>query len=149
MGSDMESVFLLLTALFTVRLPGCGSLKMMNLTVPQQLVLGQSASLLCNYDLEGSQLYSVKWYKNGQEFFRYMPSMDEQYTVFDIPGVHVIHPTSGHSYRNFNKMQLNHVDMETGGVFSHSIWTNHYSSAPHSGSRRQTRSELHSAGFPA
>ena len=25
----------------------------------------------CNYDLEGSQLYSVKWYKNGQEFFRW------------------------------------------------------------------------------
>jgi len=90
---------------------------MMNLTVPDQLVLGQSASLLCNYDLEGTQLYSVKWYKNGQEFFRYMPSMDEQFTVFNIPGVHVIHPTTGHSYRNFNKMQLNHVDMETGGVF--------------------------------
>ena len=26
---------------------------------------------------------------------RYMPSMDEQFTVFNIPGVHITHPTTG------------------------------------------------------
>jgi len=108
----------LLTVIITAHLPGCGSLKMMKLTVPPQLVFGQSASLQCNYDLEGSQLYSVKWYKNGQEFFRYMPSMDEQFTVFNIPGVHITHPTTGQpNYRSYNKINLNQVDLKTGGVF--------------------------------
>ena len=26
--------------------------------------------LVCNYDMEGDKLYSVKWYRNGQEFYR-------------------------------------------------------------------------------
>ena len=62
---------------------------MLGVSVPPQLILGQSASLKCNYDLDGSKLYSVKWYKNGEEFYRYMPSMERQYDVFDVPGVNI------------------------------------------------------------
>ena len=60
---------------------------MQGLTVPKQLILGQSASLSCKYQLEGSKLYSVKWYKNGEEFFRFMPSMEKKYEVFPVNGV--------------------------------------------------------------
>ena len=35
-----------------------------------QVLLGDRAVLQCLYDLEGEELYSVKWYKQGQEFFR-------------------------------------------------------------------------------
>ena len=66
---------------------GIGSLSMQGLNVPNQLILGQSASLRCMYDLEGSKLYSVKWYKNGEEFFRFMPSMEKQYEVFPVNGI--------------------------------------------------------------
>ena len=69
--------------------PGCGSLSMRGLSVPKQLILGQSASLVCNYDLEQSKLYSVKWYKDGQEFFRFMPSMESKVEVFSVRGVNV------------------------------------------------------------
>ena len=31
---------------------------------------------------------------------RYMPSMDEQFTVFNIPGVHITHPTTGVGHRH-------------------------------------------------
>ena len=62
---------------------------MLGFTVPPQLILGQSAALECNFDLEGSKLYSVKWYKNGQEFYRFMPGMDRQYDVFDVAGVNI------------------------------------------------------------
>ena len=62
---------------------------MLGLSVPPQLILGQSASLKCNYDLDGSKLYSVKWYKNGEEFYRYMPAMERQYDVFDVAGVNI------------------------------------------------------------
>ena len=68
---------------------GCGSLSMKGLTVPGQLILGSGASLGCDYNLEGSKLYSVKWYKDGQEFFRFMPSMDNKIEVFSVRGVHV------------------------------------------------------------
>ena len=62
---------------------------MKGLTVPKQLILGQSAVLGCNYNLENSKLYSVKWYKDGQEFFRFMPSMENKIQVFQRNGVHV------------------------------------------------------------
>ena len=62
---------------------------MLGFSVPSQLILGQSATLECNFDLEGSKLYSVKWYKNGQEFYRFMPAMDRQYDVFDVKGVNI------------------------------------------------------------
>ena len=51
------------------------------------MMSGHSASLVCKYDLQNSSLYSVKWYKNGQEFFRFMPSMSPATEVFAVPGV--------------------------------------------------------------
>ena len=62
---------------------------MKGLTVPKQLILGQSAVLGCNYNLENSKLYSVKWYKDGQEFFRFMPSMENKIQVFPVKGVYI------------------------------------------------------------
>ena len=57
----------------------------LNFSLPP--VLGQSAQLGCQYSLANSSLYSVKWYKNGQEFFRYMPSMARTFEVFHVSGV--------------------------------------------------------------
>jgi hypothetical protein len=37
------------------------------------LQVGESSSLRCDYDLEGDSLYSIKWYKDNQEFYRYKP----------------------------------------------------------------------------
>lgn len=68
---------------------GCGSLSMRGLRAPKQLILGQSALLGCDYDLEQSRLYSVKWYKDGQEFFRFMPSLEHKMQVFRVEGVSV------------------------------------------------------------
>ena len=62
---------------------------MKGMTVPKQLILGQSTTLECKYDLEGSKLYSVKWYKNGEEFYRFMPSMENQFEVFSVRGVNI------------------------------------------------------------
>ncbi len=35
-----------------------------------QVMMGERAVLQCLYDMEGEELYSVKWYKAGHEFFR-------------------------------------------------------------------------------
>ena len=62
----------------------------MKLTVPAHRFIGDDAVLTCKYDLEGEELYSVKWYKDGNEFYRYIPGeRDQKVTVFNMPGVRV------------------------------------------------------------
>ena len=46
------------------------SIRLDHVGVPSYAIQGKQAVLECPYDLEGSSLYSVKWYKNGREFFR-------------------------------------------------------------------------------
>jgi hypothetical protein len=33
--------------------------------------------------------YFLFRYKNGKEFYRYMPGQDRQTTIFDVPGVNI------------------------------------------------------------
>ena len=47
------------------------SIRLEHVGVPAYAIQGKKAVLECPFDLEGSSLYSVKWYKNGREFFRY------------------------------------------------------------------------------
>ena len=46
------------------------ALRITLLDIPSPLVVGESAELTCNYDLEDNVLYSFKWYKDGIEFYR-------------------------------------------------------------------------------
>ena len=42
--------------------------------VPQYKFRGQNATLLCKYDLDkGEELFSLKWYKQETEFYRFTP----------------------------------------------------------------------------
>lgn len=41
----------------------------------------------CHYDLDGEALYSVKWYKDGNEFYRYVPRDMPPAQVFPLQGV--------------------------------------------------------------
>ena len=50
------------------------SLKIKRLDVPKSVANGSSVDLACDFDLEGETLYSVKWYKNFIEFYRFLPS---------------------------------------------------------------------------
>ena len=65
------------------------SVRMLKLVVPELVLLGEDAALECFYDLEGEDLYSVKWYKGGKEFFRYIPGDSERITTFSHRGVGV------------------------------------------------------------
>ncbi|KAG8280206.1 hypothetical protein J6590_075652, partial [Homalodisca vitripennis] len=59
------------------------------LRMPVAVPTGSTASLLCLYDLEGDQLYTVKWYKGRQEFFRYVLKELPHTRVFALPGINV------------------------------------------------------------
>ena len=61
-----------------------------NVTVPPFRLGGGSAVLGCDFDPQGEQVYSVKWYKGGQEIFRYIPSNRlHPVAVFPQPGVNI------------------------------------------------------------
>ena len=71
-------------------LTGLNGVRLVNVNVPSYRFRGENAVLKCIYDLEGEQLYSVKWYKDGSEFFRYIPGdPDQRITTFSLPGVTV------------------------------------------------------------
>ena len=40
----------------------------------QQVEVGQDVTLICNYQMMGDSLYSIKWYRDDKEFYRYIPN---------------------------------------------------------------------------
>ena len=63
---------------------------MNKIVVPPHCKVGDDAELECSFAMQGEPLYSVKWYKDGDEFFRYIPGdRDQTVTVFKLPGVNV------------------------------------------------------------
>ena len=68
---------------------GVGALHIVRVNVPSTARTGTDHSLHCDYDLNGTILYALRWYKDGQEFFRYMPKEAPAKRYFNVTGVHV------------------------------------------------------------
>lgn len=66
---------------------GVTMLQLVDLKVPSYTIRGQPVRLECHYDLEGEALYSVKWFKDDKEFFRFYPEDDPPAQVFRVHGV--------------------------------------------------------------
>lgn len=78
-------------------------LELLELRVPAHVPLGTRASLSCRWKLGPTDvLYSVKWYKDGKEFFRHVPRDVEPRRKFLLPGVDV-EVSSLTSFRRFKK----------------------------------------------
>lgn len=65
------------------------SLRLVEVRIPNYVIKGSTAQLECLYDLDGEALYSVKWYKDGNEFYRYVPRDMPPAQTFILPGVSV------------------------------------------------------------
>lgn len=65
------------------------SLRFTEIRVPNHTVRNSTVRLECFYDMEGDDLYSIKWYKDGHEFFRYSPAELPPIKVFPMAGVSV------------------------------------------------------------
>jgi len=84
--------FVTLQAGHTVKILGDG----------QQLIrteVGHSLSLDCEYKLEGDSLYSLKWYRDDREFFRYIPQESPPVTIFLLHGISVSDSSSPTRWR--------------------------------------------------
>lgn len=64
-------------------------LRNVEIVAPLAVTPGSSATLACHYDLEGDPLYTVKWYKDRKEFFRYVPKELPHTRAFPLHGVEV------------------------------------------------------------
>ncbi|UYV62903.1 hypothetical protein LAZ67_2002381 [Cordylochernes scorpioides] len=69
--------------------PGAAGLRLVSLDMPTAVAKGESLWLNCTLDLENDELYSVKWYKNDVEFYRYLPRDRPASQKYDLPGIFV------------------------------------------------------------
>ncbi|CAL4089391.1 unnamed protein product, partial [Meganyctiphanes norvegica] len=93
MGSDKTMCWngwlhlLLLNSLLIITTAG---FRLVKFDVPRFAVLGSDVTLICQFDLGGDRLYSVKWYKEHVEFYRYIPSgWPMMQTAYQIEGATV------------------------------------------------------------
>lgn len=79
--------------------------------VPRVVRLGEDVELECHYEISGN-LYSIKWYLNDREFFRYQPEEETNIMIFNIPGVNVNRELSvGH------RVKLDNVQLGASGMY--------------------------------
>ncbi|RWS30230.1 hypothetical protein B4U80_10829, partial [Leptotrombidium deliense] len=100
------------TTLEMVLIAVANCLKIVKLEVPANVTEGSDVDLICKYDLQGDQLYSVKWYFNLKEFYRYYPRDSPSQQVFTIPGIVV-----DLSKSNNEKVRLLNVAKSSSGVY--------------------------------
>lgn len=85
---------------------------MVKLDVPGIVTRQTNVWLFCEYDIEKDKLYSVKWYKNRVEFYRYLPSDSPPGQTYELPGLSVDLDQSNGSH-----VLLRNVDFETEGNY--------------------------------
>ncbi|XP_052851322.1 uncharacterized protein LOC128261586 isoform X1 [Drosophila gunungcola] len=111
----------LLAALFfigTLKDFSVAGLKLTEVRIPKYVIKDSPAQLECLYDLDGEALYSVKWYKDGNEFYRYVPRDMPPAQTFLLPGVIVdLHNSSDAivTLRNVNLQSAGRFRCEVSG----------------------------------
>ncbi|KAH8269734.1 hypothetical protein KR018_008258, partial [Drosophila ironensis] len=93
-------------------------LKLTEVRIPNYVIKGSTAQLECLYDLDGEALYSVKWYKDGNEFYRYVPRDMPPAQTFLLSGVSVdLHNSSDAivALRNVNLQSAGRYRCEVSG----------------------------------
>ena len=92
-GNLNSSLSYLITAVYVILpsffISGTLSLTLNTIDVPAHRVVGDKATLICQFDMEGDTLYSVKWYKNDHEFYRWVPNDRPKLQVFKTEGIQV------------------------------------------------------------
>nr|XP_023012299.1 uncharacterized protein LOC111502444 [Leptinotarsa decemlineata] len=91
----------------------CLGLKEVRIEVPTAVIQGHDAILKCFFDSEGDKLYSVKWYHDAAEFYRFTPSKSHPIKLFEIKGFTVSEENS-----NATHVVLKNVSTAMSGKFS-------------------------------
>uniref|UniRef100_A0A182MQ70 Ig-like domain-containing protein n=1 Tax=Anopheles culicifacies TaxID=139723 RepID=A0A182MQ70_9DIPT len=65
------------------------SLKDLKIFVPEAVIMGNAATLSCQFELEKATLYSVRWYFEAEEFYRFVPKESPPARTFPVSGITV------------------------------------------------------------
>ncbi|PSN39684.1 hypothetical protein C0J52_22263 [Blattella germanica] len=95
---------------------GARGLKLLLLDVPATADMRTPVTLRCEYDLQGGNLYSVKWYKDGAEFFRYMPDYVPESRAVKSSGIAV-------DKSDMNKVTLTNLRFNNSGNYKCEVST--------------------------
>ncbi|XP_076390667.1 uncharacterized protein LOC100875340 isoform X15 [Megachile rotundata] len=87
-------------------------LQLLRINVPAYSLRGKSALLECRYDLQGDKLYSITWYKDHEEFYRYVPRGEPTKHSYRVEGVKVDHRRSDHQ-----QVLLQNVSLHSSGQY--------------------------------
>ncbi|CAH1188800.1 unnamed protein product [Phyllotreta striolata] len=93
------------------------ALRLKSMSVPMVADLRDIMELDCHFDMGKEELYAVKWYKDDQEFFRYMPGGQERTRVFPVPGVNVEMRTVECNQRRCKISLKDLTRMHSGGAY--------------------------------
>ncbi|XP_076548546.1 uncharacterized protein LOC143306091 [Osmia lignaria lignaria] len=87
--------------------------------VPNEAKMGSSVELECEWHLYGpSGLYSVKWYKDDHEFFRYIPEDNPRIQTFPQPGIKI-----DNGWNNEKSIRLNDLEARSSGQYKCEVST--------------------------
>lgn len=90
-------------------------LRVSGVRVPPVVVSGSAVELTCNYHHSPDRpdpLYSIKWYRDVNQFYEYIPRRDPPIRVYPLPNIHVDRSRSSQS-----TVALTGVSRETSGSF--------------------------------
>jgi len=66
------------------------SLRLPRVVVPPYKMFNENATLECPFELGRDRLYAVKWYKDNDEFFRYVPRYRPPIHTHHVEGINVL-----------------------------------------------------------
>ncbi|XP_067619313.1 uncharacterized protein beat-Vc [Eurosta solidaginis] len=116
-GFNMNSIqFFIAVLLATVDIHMNQALYLSNLSVPRIIDAAQKAKLFCSYEMGNRTLNSVKWYKDGQEFFRYSPLTPPTTNCFPVKGV-TIADGSSHCNQFICNVELEKLNVHSSGSY--------------------------------
>ncbi|XP_030370384.1 uncharacterized protein LOC115621004 [Scaptodrosophila lebanonensis] len=96
--------------------PSIEALHLSSLSVPRIIDVAQKAKLFCSYEMGNRTLNSVKWYKDGQEFFRYSPLTPPTTNWFPVKGV-TIDDGSSHCNQFICNVELEKLNVHSSGQY--------------------------------
>ncbi|XP_042232487.1 uncharacterized protein LOC121873200 [Homarus americanus] len=103
--------------LVTILLQAATTIRVERVVVPPVVLAGRRVKLECQYKEEGDKLYSLKWWRNDDQFYQFIPP-DRKH--FKVPGVTVNFTASytlSAGSRGQEVVVLEPVDLEAAGVY--------------------------------
>ncbi|XP_065218701.1 cell adhesion molecule 2-like isoform X2 [Planococcus citri] len=106
-----EIIYVSILAILLANSEVCG-LRLNRVVVPPYKLRGENAVLECHYDLDDDSLYAVKWYKENEEFYRFVPKSHPPQHSYKVEGIKVINEES-----DSHQVVLRSVTLKSSGLY--------------------------------